>query len=249
MTVPAAVVATGDDLAAAYRRAWASIAAAESAILADPRPWRRIAARRAFLDQVAAEMVGLDAATRAWFAEQFPAIFAAGADSAVRSIGATWTWTDAHIARLGAMAAVNVAALRRATRATMRTSRVLVASLTRHPELLDAPSDDLRRLVVDHRVYAVRYSDRSRHGLAEYGPMVLAAAITAAYAAGTLGAGADNGVSYYSVSDGRSCGWTHHDDPDVASGSIRSALEASDYPLGHPNCRRSFAPWTIASVR
>lgn len=44
------------------------------------------------------------------------------------------------------------------------------------------------------------------------------------------------------VFDGDDCGWTSHDDPDKADGTIRTLDDAEEYPLSHPNCVRSFAP-------
>ena len=44
------------------------------------------------------------------------------------------------------------------------------------------------------------------------------------------------------VFDGDACGWTHHNDPDVANGKIVTFEEARDFPLAHPNCVRAFAP-------
>ncbi len=44
------------------------------------------------------------------------------------------------------------------------------------------------------------------------------------------------------VFDGPECGWTEHDDPDLADGSTRTLAEADDYPTAHPNCQRAFGP-------
>jgi len=44
------------------------------------------------------------------------------------------------------------------------------------------------------------------------------------------------------VYDGEECGWTEHDDPDLADGSTRTLDEADDYPTAHPNCQRAFGP-------
>lgn len=42
------------------------------------------------------------------------------------------------------------------------------------------------------------------------------------------------------VFDGPECGWTEHDDPDLADGSTRSLDDADEYPISHPNCQRAF---------
>lgn len=50
------------------------------------------------------------------------------------------------------------------------------------------------------------------------------------------------GVGQVEIFDGPNCGWTFHDDPDKANGSIRTLNEAEDYPIAHPNCVRASAP-------
>lgn len=50
------------------------------------------------------------------------------------------------------------------------------------------------------------------------------------------------GVMEVDVMDGEGCGWTEHDDPDVADGSRRTLGESREHPLSHPNCVRVFLP-------
>ena len=47
-------------------------------------------------------------------------------------------------------------------------------------------------------------------------------------------------VEKVEVFDGPDCGWTHHEDPDLAHGSIRTLEEAKRHPIAHPNCQRAF---------
>ncbi len=49
-------------------------------------------------------------------------------------------------------------------------------------------------------------------------------------------------VEKVQVFDGDGCGWTRHDDPDLADGSVRTLDEAEKCPLSHPNCVRAWAP-------
>jgi hypothetical protein len=49
-------------------------------------------------------------------------------------------------------------------------------------------------------------------------------------------------VTLVDVLDGPGCGWTEHDDPDIADGSTRTMAEAMAYPIAHPNCIRVFLP-------
>ncbi len=50
------------------------------------------------------------------------------------------------------------------------------------------------------------------------------------------------GITHVRISDGASCGWTSHEDPDKANDSVRTLDEAARYPIAHPNCVRSSAP-------
>ena len=50
------------------------------------------------------------------------------------------------------------------------------------------------------------------------------------------------GVDDVDITDGPDCGWTHHNDPDLANGSRRTIDEAENYPVAHPNCRRVSVP-------
>jgi hypothetical protein len=44
------------------------------------------------------------------------------------------------------------------------------------------------------------------------------------------------------VVDGDDCGWTSHDDPEKANGKHVTFEMARNFPIAHPNCRRSFGP-------
>lgn len=48
------------------------------------------------------------------------------------------------------------------------------------------------------------------------------------------------GITELFVADGLECGWTYHEDPDLANGSIRSLSDARAFPLAHPRCQRRF---------
>lgn len=50
------------------------------------------------------------------------------------------------------------------------------------------------------------------------------------------------GVKAVEVFDGAGCGFTHHDDPDKANGTIRTLRQIEARPLSHPNCIRSSMP-------
>ncbi len=50
------------------------------------------------------------------------------------------------------------------------------------------------------------------------------------------------GVTKVAITDGTECGWTYHEDPDLADGSTRTLAEAEAYPIAHPRCRRVSMP-------
>ena len=56
------------------------------------------------------------------------------------------------------------------------------------------------------------------------------------------------GVDQVSIIDGPGCGWTSHDDPDVADGSFRSLDELDQNPTSHPNCVRVPIPVAVQVV-
>ena len=53
---------------------------------------------------------------------------------------------------------------------------------------------------------------------------------------------AQAGATHVEISDGPECGWTAHEDGDLADGSTRTLAEARAYPIAHPNCVRVAIP-------
>jgi hypothetical protein len=100
----------------------------------------------------------------------------------------------------------------------------------------------LERTLRDRGLAAVVYRDGSRHGLAEYARMAVRTSLAETWQRATFAAMRDAGAGWVEVVDGAGCGWTRHDDPDKANGSIRSLDDAESYPLAHPNCGRTSYP-------
>jgi hypothetical protein len=62
-----------------------------------------------------------------------------------------------------------------------------------------------------------------------------------AYNAATLTGYRETGlVDRVTVFDGPDCGWTSHDDPDLAAGSTRTLEQALARLVSHPHCQRAF---------
>lgn len=81
-----------------------------------------------------------------------------------------------------------------------------------------------------------------RMGLAERERLLYDRAVTQAFDRGFFAACQFNGVEYFQVSDGPQCGWTDHNDPDLANGKVVTPEEALANPQAHPFCRRAFFP-------
>ena len=69
-----------------------------------------------------------------------------------------------------------------------------------------------------------------------------------AYNLAACDAYASSGVDFLEVFDGQDCGWSSHDSPDTAHGSIRSVEECARQPISHPRCQRAFGARLDATV-
>lgn len=65
-----------------------------------------------------------------------------------------------------------------------------------------------------------------------------------AYAHGSVAGWRESGrVEKVIIHDGDGCGWSGHDDGDLADGSIRTLEEYEENPIAHPNCLRAASPY------
>ncbi|EFU79637.1 hypothetical protein HMPREF0388_1740 [Mobiluncus curtisii ATCC 51333] len=94
----------------------------------------------------------------------------------------------------------------------------------------------------ENRIAVVIYRDGSRHQVADYAGMVARTKAKTAFNYGSLDVAESEDVQYMEVVDGANCGWDSHNSLDFADGSIRTLAECREYPLSHPNCKRSFIP-------
>lgn len=97
------------------------------------------------------------------------------------------------------------------------------------------------RLRDQYGITHVTYANGARVGVGTYSEMVSLTKSAVAYNSGTLNEGVANGCEYFEVMDG-DCGWTSHDSPDRANGTIRPAEECYSNPISHPRCVRAFGP-------
>lgn len=252
MPQPAQVAALRDQLLELYRRTAQEIEArlAELAT-ADVRT----AVLRRRLAELAAsirhEMAVLDAATRGWIQEQLPLIYGAGAADAAAQVGARFAWTQIHVAAVHQLANDLHGDLLSATRFVTADTKRFVREAARNATRRSIVGGDTARQAGRdlagqletafgaRPIAAVRYANGARHSLDSYSEMVLRTKTAQAFNVGALTSGRESNVEWVEIADGSECGWTEHDDPDLADGSIRTLDEAMANPLSHPNCTRA----------
>lgn len=249
MPQPGAVGELSAQLERAYERAWERIVARQAQIAADPARWAERARLRALLAEVETQMRALDAAANAFFVERFPAAYEMGAAAAAEQLGADFRWVRADRQAVRAAAEASYDDLLQATRFVRRTTKQLIRALARDAALgaliegrtATGGARLFRRELERGGIKAVRYKDGSLHGLAEYSQVVLRTTTANAYNAGTINFSRRMGTRFMEVFDGN-CGWTSHNDVDLANGTIRSVEECARQTLSHPRCIRSFGP-------
>lgn len=222
-----------------------------------PDPYGRIAVRRERIRELAR---GLDAALRQldvsaaeWLDGDFPAIYRLGGEQG----GLSFRWTAEHRNAVAHLADDTYDELLSATRFVRREVKAFIREAAKpHVQraimgsrTATAEGRALAQELADRGIAAVTYRDGARHGLGEYGSMVVRTKSALSYNAGTFQNGASHGVEWYECYDGAACGLTYHDDPHLANGLILPAAEAQANPIAHPNCARSWGPRPDVSSR
>lgn len=91
-------------------------------------------------------------------------------------------------------------------------------------------------------ITAITYANGRKVGLSTYTDMVMRTKTAMAYQEGVFNQAAALGVEWMEIFDGADCGWTSHDDLQKGNGMIVTLAQAREYPISHPNCRRSSSP-------
>ncbi|MCA1571920.1 MAG: phage minor capsid protein [Chloroflexi bacterium] len=250
MATPDELDSLSDNLRGAYELAWTDIRAEQDAIAADPAKFTR-RARLAELEAAVNERLDhVDAAARSWLADEFPLAYRMGAEAAGGMLDQPFRWTTIDNEAVTLLAQDTFGELLAATDGVSDSTKALIRELGRRQALLKAAAGktatqaarELRRLLEQRGIFAVRYKDGSRHGLADYTDMLLRTKTGVAHNAGGLNFARRAGTRYVEVFDGADCGWLTHLDNDKANRSIRTVEEAAKVTLSHPRCRRSFGP-------
>lgn len=138
--------------------------------------------------------------------------------------------------------------LLKATNGVVDSTRDLVRATARDQGLRSmiegATAQDAGRAMRDHLhangIFAVRYSDGSRHNLGDYSQMVMRTTTAQAYNTSLVDGAQSEGTEFFEIFDGPDCGLEFHDDSELAAGLIVSGSTATSFPIAHPNCRRAF---------
>lgn len=244
MPQPAPVADLSEQLRALYTQVQARLEAEQQALAADPRQWRRQARLRELLGTVDRLTGEADAQARAWVSGDFTRAYSLGASTSAAVMGDTFTWTTPHLDAVTVLANDLFSDLLAATDGVRASAKQLVRRLAKEQtaqalvggETASGAGGVLADLLEGRGIWAVRYADGSLHGVSDYADMAIRTKSAYAFNAGTLAGAAD--VDWFEIFDGNDCGWTSHEDPDRANGSIRSRDEALATPLSHPRCRR-----------
>jgi hypothetical protein len=234
-----------DTLLAPYeavtRSLLASLTRIRETFLDEPPTVRRRRAQ-AFAAQAVALIDQLDAEADPLISDAVRGVVQGAAAATVTDLGRV---LDVRRSVVDAAVRDLVADLKAASSYTLSTARALARAVDRLSRVDGTPTEQARaleRTLRDKGLTAVVYRDGSRHGLAEYARMAVRTKLAETWQLASFDLFRQAGITYVEVVDGAGCGWSSHDDPDKANGTIRSLEEAGAYPLAHPNCGRSTYP-------
>lgn len=177
---------------------------------------------------------------RPWYQRAGEAAFRA--ESTRLGIELTFDLAGPSASELRRQLAIRVTAISDVSRQALR--RVLVTAIERGYSpgqlLRGVPGDGFAGL----QALVAGWSSTPAGGAASRAALIARTETATAYNLGSAAAYRASGlVSQVEIFDGIGCGWISHDDPDIAAGSIRSLSDAEAYPISHPNCQRSWAPY------
>ncbi|MFD3452783.1 hypothetical protein ACFWVC_11410 [Streptomyces sp. NPDC058691] len=243
-------------VAAVLQDAWQRLADQQAAVLAalveQGRAPHIVARTAEFQAAITDFQQRVDAEARAFVGRQLPHLYEQGAQAAAEAVGGRFTWTLIHTEALQSLAAGSYAdflirsqeeqriagAFYRAVREAARREIPLLAA--GNTTALQAARSLAERLAAEHQLTCVIYRNGARYPVQAWAEAATLAKSAVAYNAGTLNRAREAGVQWVQAFDGAGCGWTSHQDPDKATGTLRTVEEAAAWPISHPRCRRAF---------
>jgi hypothetical protein len=242
-------------LAAVLTTAWQSLEDARQSVLAAFRAGHKTPALltllATFKDAIATFLATVDAAVSDFVHQQLPALYQLGAEHAAVAVGTPFTWSAPHTRALSVLAAEVSSGFRQRAReaarlgaAWYRAARQAARGGSSDTPSAEGPSTAARAAtaLASGGLAVVVYRGGARMPVGAWAEAAALAAAAVAFNSGTLAHAADAGASAVEVFDGAECGWSSHQDPDKASGTVRSIRDAAQMPISHPRCQRAFAP-------
>jgi hypothetical protein len=256
MAQPPEVDVIREELARAYTQVQDGQLAELQRIAGDPNQARYRARLSEQSRAVSSALDEVDVQARRWASTRLPEAYQIGAESAVAATGKPYTWTAIHTEAVAEIAATTYSDLLSATRFvrkdTKRFIRAAVRERTNAAVIGGRTSTqagrDLAKLLEDRGVKAVRYKNGALHTLADYSDTVLRTSVALAHNNGVIRHSTASGVRYFAISDGFGCGWSTHNDSDLAAGSVRTLEEVTGYPISHPRCARGISPLPLVTT-
>ncbi|WJV48881.1 phage minor capsid protein [Streptomyces flavofungini] len=245
-------------VAAVLDDAWSRLDAQQRAILQqlarNPRRAHVAATLDEFKEAIRAFRRRVDDEARQFVRRQLPHLYEEGARAAAETLGTTFAWTTFHRDALQSLAADSYADFLRRSQEAERMAHqvyraVRKAAREEMPLLAagnmtgkQAAKNLADKLAERYGLTHVVYRNGARVPVRVWAEAATLTKSAVAYNAGTLNRARQAGVRQVEVYDGGDCGWTSHQDPDKATGTLRSVEEAAEWPISHPRCRRSFGP-------
>ncbi|WP_228981267.1 hypothetical protein [Streptomyces sp. DH12] len=223
--------------------------------LAAIRPGRNATSRirtaeQAFRRALAQYARDLTAFIERWAATDLPIAYRDGALTTLdhaRRPHTLWSWTPTHQGAITTLSAQFYSDLTGRLRDTLRRAEAflraaLAAARARATRFDPAPFRPaaLRR---EHPLDTVLYAGNRRHPVEAWARAALTwQAVTTANTGSILTAAEQLACTHVEVRDGAGCGWTSHQDPDTADGTLRTISDALAHPTAHPHCIREMRP-------
>lgn len=192
---------------------------------------RTQSAKEALVRPVVGVIDDLDGQVRDFYTKDFPKIYAAGA----RTANPNWRMGPGDQARINELTKEGAGRLVGNNRSAKRSA------IKNIPELVDMDTKRGFLRAKNHPIKGTKFANGREPGFSQYAEMVLRSNGARAYNMGFLETARKGDKDrMFQVIDGPNCGWTSHDDSEVANGKIVTADQALSYPVAHPNCVRTF---------
>jgi hypothetical protein len=256
MAQPPEVDAISEELARAYREVQANQISELERIAGDPNQARYRARLTEQSRAVSQALDETDLQARRWSATRLPEAYQLGAKSAAAATRAPFAWSQIHVEAVAEIATTTYSDLLKATRFVRRDVKRFVREAVRertNASVIGGRTStqagrDLAKLLEDRGVKAIRYSNGALHTLRDYSDTVLRTSTAMAHNLAVINHSTASGVRYFAISDGLDCGWSAHNDSDLAAGSVRTLEEVSSYPISHPRCARTISPLPLVTT-